>query len=64
MHFLAATLCLLAASSTLVSATGQLGFALGDKNADGSCKYVHGHQVPSSAILTYLQNDFRLRSGL
>ena len=56
MHFLAATLGLLAASSTVVSATGQLGFALGDKNANGSCKYVDGHQVSSSAILTDLQN--------
>lgn len=50
MHFLT---LLLAAAPALVSAKGSLGFALGDKKADGTCKF----QADYAA-------DFKALSGL
>ena len=39
MHFLSLALGLAAVAPALVSAGGSLGFALGDKKADGTCKF-------------------------
>lgn len=41
----------LLASSSLVSAVGQLGFALGDKNPDGSCKMTSDYEADFDAIV-------------
>lgn len=40
----------LAASPALVSAKGNLGFALGTKKADGSCKYTADYEADFDAI--------------
>ncbi|KAI9673550.1 MAG: hypothetical protein M1829_004057 [Trizodia sp. TS-e1964] len=40
----------LAAAPALVSATGSLGFAIGDKKADGSCKYTDDYAADFDAI--------------
>lgn len=45
------TFGLLLASGSVVSAMGQLGFALGDKNADGSCKLTSDYEADFDAIL-------------
>lgn len=40
----------LAAAPAVVSAAGSLGFALGDKKADGTCKYTSDYEADFDAI--------------
>lgn len=50
MRFSLAISAALAAAPALVSATGTLGFALGTKKGDGSCKYQQDYEDDFDAI--------------
>ena len=52
MRFSALSALLLAAGPAVVSAAGTLGFALGTKNADGSCKAQSDYESDFDAIST------------
>lgn len=50
MHFSTIIPLALAAAPVVVSAAGTLGFALGTKNPDGSCKYTADYEADFDAI--------------
>lgn len=50
MRLSTTTACLLAAASSLASAQGLLGFALGDKLPNGTCKYTADYEADFDAI--------------
>ncbi|KAI9670559.1 MAG: glycoside hydrolase 3 protein [Alyxoria varia] len=50
MHFSTLAAAVIAAAPSLVAAEGQLGWALGTKHADGSCKYTADYEADFRAI--------------
>ena len=52
MHFSSLATLAVAAAPLAVSAAGTLGFALGDKKTDGTCKYQADYEADFSAIQT------------